>query len=98
MYSLHLASPLPHPYLTYLGTDSLNKPIPPCSLGVLFCFGFVWGFLLFVCLFVCFQDRVSLCNPGCPGTHSVNQASLKLRDPPTSASQMLGLKSCATTA
>jgi hypothetical protein len=23
-----------------------------------------------------FQDRVSLCSPGCPGTHSVDQAGL----------------------
>jgi hypothetical protein len=28
---------------------------------------------LFDCLFV-FQDRVSLCSPGCLGTHSVDQA------------------------
>jgi hypothetical protein len=28
----------------------------------------------------CFGDRVSLCNPGCPGTHSVDQAGLKLRN------------------
>jgi hypothetical protein len=27
-------------------------------------------------------DRVSLCSPGCPGTHSVDQAGLKLRNPP----------------
>jgi hypothetical protein len=33
-------------------------------------------FCLFVCLFVCFQVRVSLCSPGCPGTHSVDQAGL----------------------
>jgi hypothetical protein len=26
-----------------------------------------------------FQDRVSLCGPGCPGTHSVDQAGLELR-------------------
>jgi hypothetical protein len=39
---------------------------------------------------------VSLCSPGCPGTHSVNQAALKLRDPPASASQVLGLKTCTT--
>jgi hypothetical protein len=45
-----------------------------------------------------FQNRVSLCSPGCPGTHSVDQASLKLRNPPASASQVLGLKACATTA
>jgi hypothetical protein len=42
------------------------------------------------------QDRVSLCSPGCPGTHSVDQAGLKLRNLPTSASQVLGLKACAT--
>jgi hypothetical protein len=53
-----------------------------------FFFGFGFGF----------QDRVSLCSPGCPGTHSVDQAGLKLRNPPASASQVLGLKACATTA
>jgi hypothetical protein len=45
-----------------------------------------------------FPDRVSLCSPDCPGTHSVDQASLELRNPPASASQVLGLKVCATTA
>jgi hypothetical protein len=45
-----------------------------------------------------FQDRVSLYSPGCPGTHSVHQAGLELRNPPASASQVLGLKACATTA
>jgi hypothetical protein len=54
--------------------------------------------VLFLFLFLFFQDRVSLCGPGCPGTHSVDQAGLKLRDLPASASQMLGLKVCATTA
>jgi hypothetical protein len=43
-----------------------------------------------------FRDRVSLCSPGCPGTHSVDQAGLELRNPPASASQVLGLKACAT--
>jgi hypothetical protein len=33
-------------------------------------------FFSFVCLFVCFRDRVSLYSPGCPGTHSVDQADL----------------------
>jgi hypothetical protein len=53
--------------------------------------------LLFVCLFVLFvfcRDMVSLCSPGCPGTHSVDQAVLKLRNPP--ASQVMGLKAYAT--
>ncbi|GAB1288020.1 WD repeat-containing protein 47 [Apodemus speciosus] len=36
--------------------------------------------------------RVSLCSPGCPGTHSVDQAGLELRNPPASASQVLGLQ------
>jgi hypothetical protein len=37
-------------------------------------------------------------SPGCPGTHSVDQAGLELRNPPASASWVLGLKACATTA
>jgi hypothetical protein len=41
---------------------------------------------------------VSLCSHGCPGIHFVDQAGLKLRNPPASASQVLGLKVCATTA
>jgi hypothetical protein len=44
-----------------------------------------------------FRDRVSLHSPGCPGTHSVDQAGLELRNLPASASQVLGLKACATT-
>jgi hypothetical protein len=44
-----------------------------------------------------FQDRVSLYSLGCPGTHFVDQAGLELRNPPVSASQVLGLKACATT-
>ena len=42
-----------------------------------------------------FPDRVSLCSPGCPGTHSVDQAGLELRDLPASASQVLGSKVCS---
>ncbi|GAB1296462.1 Inositol polyphosphate 5-phosphatase K [Apodemus speciosus] len=38
---------------------------------------------------------VSLCSPGCPGTHSVDQAGLELRNSPASASRVLGLKACA---
>ncbi|XP_052602772.1 mitochondrial carrier protein SCaMC-3L isoform X4 [Peromyscus californicus insignis] len=57
---------------------------------------------LFVCLFVCFGfsrqgfsvlfwwvSWISLCRPGWPQTH---------RDPPGSASRVLGLKACATNA
>jgi hypothetical protein len=41
-----------------------------------------------------FQDRVSLYS--CD-SHIVDQAGLKLRNLPGSASQVLGLKACATT-
>ena len=44
------------------------------------------------------RDRVSLCIPVRPGTYSVDQASFELRDPPASASQVLGLQLCTTTA
>ena len=40
----------------------------------------------FFFFFLVFQDRVSLCSPGCPGTHFVDQAGLGLRNPPASAS------------
>jgi hypothetical protein len=51
------------------------------------------------CLFVCFgfSRQVFLYYPGCPGTHSVDQAGLELRNLPASASKVLGLKACATT-
>jgi hypothetical protein len=45
-----------------------------------------------------FQDSVSLCSPGCPGTRFVDQAGLEPRNSPASASQVLGLQMCATTA
>jgi hypothetical protein len=47
---------------------------------------------LFVCLFVLVGlGWVSLYSPGCPGTHFVDQAGLELRNPPASASRVLGL-------
>ena len=45
-------------------------------------------FIYFI-VFVLFFETGFL-SPGCPGTHSVDQ--------PSSASQVLGLKACATTA
>jgi hypothetical protein len=50
------------------------------------------GQLLFL-FFLVFRERVSLCSPGCPGTHSVDQAGLKLRNLPASE-----LKACTTPA
>jgi hypothetical protein len=59
------------------------------TIGVLVWFGF-W--------YLVFGDRVSLYSPGCPGTHSVDQAGLELRNLPASASQVLRLKAWAITA
>jgi hypothetical protein len=56
-----------------------------------------WQCWFFIFYFLFFRDRVSLCSPGCSGTHSVDQAGLELRNPPASASRVLGLKACATT-
>jgi len=50
---------------------------------------------LTVCLFSHLESKP--CIPGCPGTHSVDQAVFKLRDQPASASQVLGLKVFTTT-
>jgi hypothetical protein len=38
----------------------------------------------FFFFFLVFRDRVSLCSPGCPRIHSVDQAGHKLRNPPDS--------------
>jgi hypothetical protein len=54
--------------------------------------------LNFLLLLLVFQDRVSLCSPGWPGTHSIDQAGLELRNLPASASQVVELKACTTTA
>ena len=43
-----------------------------------------------------FLDMVSLYSFDCPGAHFVDQAGLELRNSPASASQVLGLKACAT--
>jgi hypothetical protein len=48
--------------------------------------------------FFFFWDRVSLGSFGWFGTHSVDQAGLELRNPPTSAYWALGLKVSSTTA
>jgi hypothetical protein len=66
------------------------------SFTIIYLFSSVF-FCLFVCFVLFFRDRVSLCSPGCPGTHFVDQAGLELRNPPASASRVLGLKACATT-
>ena len=47
---------------------------------------FDYFFFYFDLAWFSFQDRVSLCSPGCPGPHVVDQAGLKLRDLHVSAS------------
>jgi hypothetical protein len=59
-------------------------------LFFLFCFVFLFFYFFF-------RDRDSLCSPGCPGAHFVDQAGLELRNLPASASRVLGLKAYATT-
>jgi hypothetical protein len=72
-----------------------------CTYGYVFLsfsFFLSFYFILFYFIFLVFQDRVSLCSPGCPGTHSVALAVLELRNLPASAFLVLGLKACTTTA
>jgi hypothetical protein len=75
-----------------LSDDTVRTALLDCKDGrsSLFCL------FLFVFVFV-FRDRVSLYSPGCPGTHSVDQDGLELRNLPASTSRVLGLKACATT-
>jgi hypothetical protein len=58
---------------------------PPLALFLFFLFFFFGGGC---------RDRVSLFISGCPGTHFVDQAGLKLKNLPASASRVLGLKAC----
>jgi hypothetical protein len=76
--------------------EPLKEVLQKCSAPTGLCYIVLVCFVLF--LFFVFWDRVSLCSPGCPGTHFVDQAGLELRNPLASASQVLGLKVCATTA
>jgi hypothetical protein len=43
-------------------------------------------------IFLVFRDRVYLCSLGCPGTHSVDQAGLELKNLPASVSGTLKAK------
>ena len=65
------------------------------GLGRFFVFCFCFG--LAFCFWFFFKSGF-LDNPGYLVTHSVDQADLKLIDMPASASQVLGLQVCTTTA
>lgn len=60
-----------------------NKPVKPVFLKCIW-FGLVW--------FVVFWDSVLLCNPGCPGSHSVTRLVSNSGDLPASASLSVGIK------
>jgi hypothetical protein len=78
------------------GWPQTQKSACLCLQNIVVLFIYLFYFILFY--FIFFRDRVSLCSPGCPGTHFVDQAGLELRNPSASTSQVLGLKACATTA
>lgn len=58
-----------------------------------FCFLYVSFFFLWF-----FEIGFFLDSHGCPGIFSVDRTGLELRDPPTSASRVLELQVCTTTA
>jgi hypothetical protein len=68
-----------------------------CTVACSYFVHFMLFFFFFFFFFFFGFSRQGLCSPGCPGTQFVDQAGLKLRNPPASASQVLGLKVCATT-
>jgi hypothetical protein len=84
-----------------VGKDELDNLYFPFLLFFVCMYVCMYVFIyLFIYLFVYlfgFRDRVFLYSPGCPGTHSVDQAGLELRNPPASASRVLGLKAHTTT-
>ena len=77
---------------------ALNKPTEihqPCLWSGRIKGVHIWSVLIYCCMsfvIVFFQD-----SSVCLGTHSIDRADLKFRDPPISASQALGLKLCVTT-
>lgn len=87
-----LCSPSPiqsheNPHLSLLSAGITGIPITPGSRNLYMCV-----YIIYICLSVClylFWDRVSPC--------SLDQASLKLRKPPASASWKLELNACAPT-
>jgi hypothetical protein len=68
-------------------------------MGFLFvCFGFFVVVVVLFCFFYFSRQDFSVALAVLePGTHSVDQAGLELRSLPSFASQVLGLKACATT-
>jgi hypothetical protein len=70
-----------------ISNKQMNNSSLLIALGFFVCF-----VIIIIIIILVFRDRVSLYSPGCPGTHFVDQAGLELRNPPASASRVLGLK------
>jgi hypothetical protein len=85
-----------HGYKQILTTYHLDNDYQ-LYLNVCYAIGQISQISVLFFFFFFFRDRVSLCIPGCPGTHFVDQAGLELRNLPAPASRVLGLKACATT-
>lgn len=81
-------------FLFVLRVDCQWNQYIAVSLALFMCL-FSFFPLFFVCL--SFQDRVSPYSPGCPGTYSLDQASLQFRDPPVSVHWVLALEMCTST-
>jgi hypothetical protein len=80
---------LPSPPTGVLGLQACVEPRPALQWGArISCLESNYYFILF---WFC-RDRVSLCSPDYPGTHSVDQAGLELRNLPASASLSTGIK------
>jgi hypothetical protein len=69
-----------HSEAALYSTPGIKMETYSYNISFFFCF-----FLLLLFVFV-FRDRISLYSPGCPRTHSVDQAGLELRNLPVSAS------------
>ena len=65
-------SPGPHTYLATALTHRAFLPSPDPRNSSVCLFGWLVGWFL--------ETRVSLCSPVCPGTHSVDQAGLRLTE------------------
>jgi hypothetical protein len=75
--------------------EELEKVPKEPRMGLWTC---LWGTIIVALeTFFWFFETGFFCSPGCPGTHSVDQAGLELRNPPASVSRVLGLKACTTT-
>jgi hypothetical protein len=76
--------------------------ILPYSSALTYLSNFVSYLLLLLLIIIImiglFQDSISLCSAGCPGTYSVDQAGLEHRDLPASAFPVVGLRVCTATA